>query len=108
MKFKFSRLRRAAFCCLVGLVSPAFAQTSVAVLSWSEPPTNDDGSPLTDLAGYYIYSGSSPDALIPTLFVQRGWVVLYYPIGSARYFGVTAINVDGSESAMTPVVVKTF
>jgi len=34
-------------------------------LSWSAPTQNADGTPLTDLQGYYIYAGDAPDAMIP-------------------------------------------
>ena len=111
MKFKVSRLRRAAFFCLTSVVSSAFAQTGnlpfdVRILSWAPPMANDDGSPLTDLAGYYIYTGNSPDTLVPHYFSAPGklGIILYYPLGGVHYFGVTAVNVDGIESAMTPVV----
>jgi hypothetical protein len=111
MKFKVSRLRRAAFFCLASVVSSAFAQTAnvpfdIRILSWAPPAANDDGSPLTDLAGYYIYTGNSPDMLVPHYFSAPGklGIVLYYPPGGVHYFGVTAVNVDGVESVMTPVV----
>jgi hypothetical protein len=111
MKFKVSRLRRTAFFCLAGLVSTAFAQTAslpfdVRILSWAPPAANDDGSPLTDLAGYYIYTGNSPDTLIAHYFSAPGklGIILYYPPGGVHYFGVTAVNIDGIESVMTPVV----
>src|SRR5690606_32266329 len=32
-----------------------------AELSWEAPTENEDGSPLTDLAGYKIYWGTQPD-----------------------------------------------
>ena len=31
-----------------------------ATLSWTAPTQNDDGSPLTDLAGFKIYYGTAP------------------------------------------------
>ena len=37
--------------------SSAFAGT--ATLSWDAPTTNADGTPLTDLAGYKVYYGTS-------------------------------------------------
>ena len=113
MNFKVSRLRRAAFFCLASVVSSTFAQTAslpfdVRIISWAPSMTNDDGSPLTDLAGYYIYTGNSPDTLVPHYFSAPGklGMILYYPPGGTHYFAVTAINVDGIESALTPVVGK--
>jgi len=111
MKIKVSRLRRAASFCLAFVFSPAFAQTAnlpfdVRIISWAPAMTNDDGTPLTDLAGYYIYTGNSPDTLVAHYFSAPGklGIILYYPPGGVHFFGVTAINTDGIESAMTPVV----
>ena len=111
MKFKVSRLRRAAFFCLTFVLASAFAQTAdlpfdIRILSWAPPQANEDGSPLTDLAGYYIYTGDSPDTLVAHYFSAPGQLgmVLYYPLGGVHYFAVTAVNADGIESAMTPVV----
>jgi len=36
--------------------------TGSVTLSWQTPTTNNDGTPLLDLAGYKIYYGSTPDA----------------------------------------------
>jgi hypothetical protein len=119
MNFKVSRLRRAvrprraAFFCLAFVFTSAFAHTAnlpfdVRIISWSAAMTNDDGSPLTDLAGYYVYTGNSPDTLVARYFSAPGQLgmILYYPPGGVHYFGVTAVNVEGVESAMTPAVGK--
>lgn len=111
MASQFSRLRRAAVFCLTCWFSPAFADPAavpyeIRIISWAAPLANDDGSPLTDLAGYYIYTGNSPDTLVPHYFSAPGklGMVLIYPPGGTHYFAVTAVNVDGVESAMTQVV----
>jgi hypothetical protein len=107
MKSKLWRLPLAALFAVACVVSPAFADDESPIeLSWTAPVSNDDGSPLLDLAGYYVYTGTSPDTLIPAFFtiadVPR--ILLRYPPGAVYYFGVTALNVNGIESAMTPVV----
>ena len=111
MKLKVLRLRAAALGGFACLISSAFADTAsvsyeVRTLSWAAPAANADGSPLTDLAGYYIYTGNSPDSLVPHYFSAPGklGMVLIYPPGGTHYFSVTAVNVDGVESSMTPVV----
>ena len=38
---------------------PSTATTSSLTLSWDAPTTNEDGSPLDDLAGYNLYYGQS-------------------------------------------------
>ena len=107
MKSKVWRLRLAALFCFACVVSPVFADYGLpVVLAWTPPEFNNDGSPLSDLAGYYIYMGASPDTLIPAFFTTAAvpTISLLFPRGDVHYFGVTAVNVDGVESAMTPVV----
>ena len=107
MKSRAWRLPLAALLAFACVISPTFADDGIPlVLTWSPPEFNDDGSPWSDLAGYYVYTGNSPDTLIPSYFTN--WsvpaIVLRYPPGSVHYFGVTAVSVNGIESTMTPVV----
>ena len=50
--------------------------------------------------------GTSPDTLIPAFFTTAAvpTISLLFPQGDVHYFGVTAVNVEGVESAMTPVL----
>lgn len=110
MKFKSSRLRLAALAACGCVTAPTFADNTlpfdICVLSWTPPQANDDGSPLSDLAGYYIYTGDSPDTLASYFF--KDWsqlsIVLFFPPGGTHYFAVTAVNVNGLESSRTPLV----
>jgi hypothetical protein len=107
MKSKFWRLRLAALCAFACAISPAYADYGLPiVLVWTPPSSNDDGSPLTDLAGYYVYMGNSPDTLIPSFFTNADVpaISLLFPAADVYYFGVTAVNVNGIESPMTAVV----
>jgi hypothetical protein len=111
MTSKISRLRRAAFYCFAvmsasAFADSAFAQTAFRMVSWAAPATNEDGSPLTDLMGYYIYTGDSPESLIPRYFSTPDELrmLLVLPNAGARYYAVTAVNVDGVESEMSPVM----
>jgi hypothetical protein len=112
MKCKLSRLLRAAAWSFVFLVSPVFADSAspyfICMLSWTPPTMNDDGTPVSDLVGYYIYSGPTPDTLYPAYFCNADMkaITLVYQIGSTHYFGITAVNADGFESDMTPLVSK--
>ncbi len=111
MKCIFSRLLLAVLLGCACLVSPAFADVSpysVAVLSWTAPTLNDDGSPLTDLMGYYVYAGRSPEMMIPYHFSLPGaeHLALAYPTGT-YYFAIAAVNVDGVQSLISPVVSST-
>ena len=107
MKSNFWRQRLAAVFAFACVMSPTFADDGMPILLvWTPPTANDDGSVLSDLAGYYVYTGTTPDTLIPSYFtnVSVPAIVLRYPQGSVHYFGVTAVNVNGIESAMTPVL----
>lgn len=110
MKFKCSRLLGAAVLSCVCLVSSAFADTlpvpKTLLLTWLTPLENDDGSPDTDLVGFYIYFGTSADTLQPYYFTSevQPWISLTYMDDGPHYFAVTAVNADGEESAPTPVV----
>src|SRR3954471_14329898 len=107
MTSKIPRLCRAAFYCSAVLAASALAysalaQTAFRLISWAAPATNEDGSPLTDLMGYYIYTGDSPESLIPRYFSTPDELrmLLVLPNASARYYAVTAVNVNGIESEM--------
>jgi Fibronectin type III domain len=82
-----------------------------ATVSWDAPTTNNNGTPLTDLAGYRIYYGSSPEDLSHT--VQISTVGLQtYVIDSLEpgnwYFAVMALAANGTESRLSDVVQKTI
>jgi len=82
-----------------------------ATISWEAPTTNTDGTPLTDLAGYRIYYGSSPDKLghsvqIKTIGLQT-YVIDDLQSGT-WYFAVMAVASDGSESGLSDIVSKTI
>jgi hypothetical protein len=81
-------------------VTITYAATKNATLSWSQPLTNADGTPLDDLAGYKLYYGTtsgnyttSIDVGNVTTFVTPNltWGVVYY-------FSLTAYDTSGNES----------
>ncbi|HKR37279.1 MAG TPA: putative Ig domain-containing protein [Steroidobacteraceae bacterium] len=85
--------------------------TGNATLSWTPPTQNDDGSTLTDLAGFRIQYGSSPSALTQTIQVANAGVATYVVTGltsGSWYFTVRAYNTSGAESANSAVVSKTI
>jgi hypothetical protein len=64
---------------------------------------NQDGSPLIDLQGYYVYVGLTPEALAPLYFTVDPRAV--FGAGPVRrYIAVTAVNTSGLESALSAVV----
>ena len=81
--------------------------TGTATLSWAVPTTNVDGTPLTDLAGYKVYFGTSPSVFTS---IVVGDVTSYQIDGLTKgqtyYFTVTAYDTKGLESDYAPVASK--
>jgi hypothetical protein len=76
-------------------------------LAWESPTTNDDGTLLTDLAGYKIYHGTSPGDY--TTVIDVGMITQYTVKGlepGFNYFVVTAYNITRNESAYSNEVNK--
>ena len=74
-----------------------------ASLTWDAPLTNADDSPLTDLAGYQVYWGTTSAAYETP--VDVGDVTEYtvdgLDSGARYYFSVTAYDTSGNESAFS-------
>jgi hypothetical protein len=85
----------------IDVTAPAPA-TGSASLSWTIPTLNTNGTPATDLAGYHIYYGTSPDAL-KTVIDVPGAKTTEYEISNLSsgtyYFAVSAYNSMGVDSA---------
>jgi hypothetical protein len=82
-----------------------------ATLSWEAPTTNTNGTPLTDLAGYRIYYGSSAEHFdhsvkIGTIGLQTYVIDDLEP--GTWYFAVMAVAANGAESNLSNMVVKTI
>lgn len=89
-----------------GNVTPGTG-TGTATLSWAVPTTKVDGTPLTDLAGYKVYFGTSPGVYTS---IVVGDVTSYQIDGLTKgqtyYFTVTAYDMKGLESDYAPVASK--
>lgn len=82
-----------------------------AELSWEAPTENEDGSPLTDLAGYKIYWGTQPDEYTNSVTIDNPAVVTYVLenlVPATYYFVATAFNADGTESEPSEVATLTI
>jgi hypothetical protein len=79
--------------------------TGSATVSWVPPTANTDGTVLSNLAGYRIYYGTTPQ-LAQSVTVSNVGLTRYVLSGLAAntwYFAMTAYNNAGVESARTAV-----
>ena len=87
------------------------AATGSAVLSWQPPTQNADGSPLTNLAGYKVYWGTSPGSYPNSVTLNNPGLTTYVVdnlVSGTYYFVVTALNTLGAESQMSNSASKTI
>lgn len=82
------------------------AATGQATLSWTPPNQNDDGTPLTDLAGYWLSYGTSPAALVHTIHVTGTRYTITELAPGTYYFAVRAFTSGGRDSDPSNVVSK--
>jgi hypothetical protein len=91
--------------------APTGPATGSAKLSWTAPTENTDGSPVTDLAGYHIYYGTSAGAWTSTVTVLDAAETSYVVSGLASgtyYFAIAAFNTAGEDSSQSNVGSKTI
>jgi hypothetical protein len=81
------------------------------MLDWMPPTENEDGSVLTNLAGYTIYYGTSASNLTQSVKVTNPGLSAYTLSNLASgtwYFAVTSYSATGVESARSGVVSTTI
>jgi hypothetical protein len=73
-----------------------------AILTWTPPTMNTDGSPITNLGGYFVYHGTvDPITVANANKIDVGNVTTYTFLHLApgtHYFAVSTYNTDGVES----------
>lgn len=92
----------------LGIIDLAYS--GEALLSWTPPTTNVDGTPLTDLSGYKIYYGTATGTYNSTLDVGNTATstVMNLTEKTTYYFAVTAYDTTGNESSYSNEVSKTI
>jgi hypothetical protein len=83
----------------------------VATLDWMPPTENSDGSVLTNLAGYTVYYGTSPDSLTQSIKVTNPGLTAYSVTNLSSgtwYFAVTSYSSTGVESTRTGTLSTTI
>ena len=86
------------------------AALASALVSWTAPTTNTDGSALADLAGFHVYYGTSAGGLnsmvdAPGAATRSRTVSSLVP--GTYFFGVSAYTQSGAESAQSSPVSAT-
>ena len=85
--------------------------TGSAALYWTAPTQNTDGSPITDLSGYYIYYGSDPTQPMQILSISdpsATSVQLGGLVNGTWYFAAAAYNSLGIASDLSAVASTTM
>ena len=73
-----------------------------ATLTWTPPTTREDGSPLTNLAGYKVRYGNAAGNYPTTITLNNPGVTSYLVENLASgtwYFVLASFDSDGAESA---------
>jgi hypothetical protein len=86
---------------------PKPISTGTATLDWTPPTENSDGSALTNLAGYTVYYGTSPDKLTESVKVSNPGLTAYTVTNLTSgtwYFAVTSYSTAGVESSRSGVI----
>ena len=79
--------------------------THAVTIRWLPPLENEDGSALTNLAGYRIYRGDTIKNLKPYLTVGNPGLARFHieSLHAGKHvFTITALTSAGKESAMSP------
>jgi len=90
-------------------VAVVLNNNGTALLSWTPPTSNTDGSSLTDLAGYRIYYGTEPGVYSNSINVANAGLTSYLIENLAPaswYFVMTSYNSSNVESSYSVEVSK--
>ncbi|MFZ5470007.1 MAG: hypothetical protein ACOZIN_11280 [Myxococcota bacterium] len=85
----------------VGVRRDGLGAPTTATANWDPPTTSADGTPLTDLAGYKLYYGSTPGTYTNVIDIRDPSATGYVVEGLTQgpwYFAVTAYDTSGNES----------
>jgi hypothetical protein len=75
--------------------------SQVVTLDWIPPSQNDNGTPLTDLAGYNVYFGPAPGMYLDFRHLDNPGLVTYVldlPSSGFWFIVITALDSAGNES----------
>ncbi len=94
---------------LIFLITVTSIGSASVTLSWTPPTENEDGTALTDLAGYNIYYGDAQGTYPNSIRIDNPGISTYV-VGNLTpktyYFVATAFNAFGVESQYSNEAVK--
>ncbi|MGI9220570.1 MAG: putative Ig domain-containing protein [Woeseiaceae bacterium] len=73
-------------------------------LNWAPPTENSDGTPLTDLAGYFIYVGEESGVYLRKIRIRNSGATSYVVdnlLPDTYYFAASSFNSAGVESELS-------
>jgi hypothetical protein len=92
--------------------TPASSATSSVTLTWTEPTTDTNGAPLTDLASYIVYYGTASKTYTNSIAVSNAndlsSVVGSLTVGQTYFFAVKAVTSSGEQSGFSGEVSATI
>ena len=80
--------------------------TKSTILTWQPPALNSDGTPLTDLAAFKVYWGTSQGSYSQSTKISNAAARTYTVAGLTKgtwYVVVTALNAPGIQSPYSNV-----
>lgn len=84
---------------------PGQIETFSLTLAWDPPTTDATGAPLVDLASYRLYYGrTTPITKDNSTMLEVGSEPIFTLVdlrAGIYYFAVTALDIDGNESALS-------
>jgi len=95
---------------LISIFGTSESFAANVTFSWTPPTTNSDGTPLTDLAGYRVYSGVSSRNYTQNTDVGNvtSYTVTNLSGGTTYYFAVTAYDTSGNQSTFSNELTATI
>ena len=88
------KIWKAVIVCLGFLIFVMPVHAESVSLSWNAPTTNEDNTPLTDLAGFKVYYGTATGnyGTVIDVGMTLCYVVGSLSVGTTYYFAATAYD----------------
>lgn len=85
------------------LFAPSFVFAKTLLFTWTPPTTNEDGTELTDLAGYKLYQSEASGVYGTTFVLIENKDAKEYTLNNVAadkpyYYVMTAYDTSGNES----------